>query len=284
MSNDKKIKELLVEADRALGNKSIFITPDYEHITKIYNKIANLYKLSNDFESAIKYYDKALYYENKRGYTYEVCNILLSIAECNKKLSRYLDAKNNIDRASSLSAENGDFFKAAKLQRDFAEYLESIKENKLAIEIYEKSVYYDEESFYSLQCLSKIAEFASQEVDYDKAIGIYNKLINRSQNNISKYKSPEYFVLCTICYLCNDDISGAKKSFDKFININCNFEDSREGILCDAMIRAYGDFDGIEFIKSLAEYDKYKRLDPHKTELLLRIKNRLSTNNDDSLC
>jgi len=280
MDNTNKIEKLIGEAERLIKKRKWwFSMVNYGEISEIYEKIGNLYKLEKKGEEAIKYLLLAMKYAEMENYNkHRICNLMVEISNLYKKLNEWENAEIYIDKASMIAAENGDFRKASMMQAEFGEYFEEIGENKRAIKAYKKSLEYDDKYNHSIKCLIKIGENKALKGKYGEAIKIYKEIINRGRKNcVVSYKIPEYCLGCVICYLCNDDIIGAKKIMDEVYDEYPKFIGIKEEMVCSEMIEAYKNFEDERYIKAIKEYDNYRRLDKCKMELMLRIKNHLKS-------
>ena len=287
MDNSTNIRNLIRDAEKLIRRRNRWwwgSMVNYDEISEIYEKIGNLYKLDKKIELAIKYLLLAIEYAEMEGNNnkYKIYNLTIEISDMYKKLNDCENVKKYIDKASIVIGENGDFYKASKIQAELGEYLEREGENKGAIRAYKRSLEYDDKYIHSIKCLNKIAENKAIKEKYGEAIEKYKEIIKRKGGEKILWREiPEYCVSCVICYLCNDDIAGAKKLMDKICDEYPNFIGGREEEFCSKIIKEYEKMDEEEYIKGVKEYDKYKRLNKYRIEMLLRIKNHLK--DDDKL-
>lgn len=74
----------------------------------------------------------------------------------------------------------------------------------------------------------KVAQYAAQLEDYDKAIQIYESVASSClDSSLLKYSAKEYFFRASLCHL-SVDLLNAQHALDKYANQYPAFQDSRE--------------------------------------------------------
>lgn len=74
----------------------------------------------------------------------------------------------------------------------------------------------------------KVAQYAAQLEDYDKAIQIYESVAGSClDSSLLKYSAKEYFFRAALCHLCVD-LLNATHALDKYAHQYPAFQDSRE--------------------------------------------------------
>lgn len=74
----------------------------------------------------------------------------------------------------------------------------------------------------------KVAQYAAQLEDYDKAIQIYESVAGSClDSSLLKYSAKEYFFRAALCHLCVD-LLNATHAIDKYAQQYPAFQDSRE--------------------------------------------------------
>nr|XP_028683953.1 beta-soluble NSF attachment protein isoform X3 [Macaca mulatta] len=128
----------------------------------------------------------------------------------------------------------------------------------LAIAHYEQSADYykgEESNSSANKCLLKVAAYAAQLEQYQKAIEIYEQVgANTMDNPLLKYSAKDYFFKAALCHFIVDELN-AKLALEKYEEMFPAFTDSRE---CKLL--------------KVKEFDSISRLDQWLTTMLLRIK------------
>jgi alpha-soluble NSF attachment protein len=74
----------------------------------------------------------------------------------------------------------------------------------------------------------KVAQYAAQLEDYDKAIQIYESVAGSClDSSLLKYSAKEYFFRASLCHL-SVDLLNAQHALDKYASQYPAFQDSRE--------------------------------------------------------
>jgi len=100
-----------------------------------------------------------------------------------------------------------------------------------SIQHYEQAADYfkGEESVSSAnKCMLKVAQYAAQLEDYEKAISIYEQVAASSlESSLLKYSAKEYFFRAALCHL-SVDLLNAQHAIEKYAQQYPAFQDSRE--------------------------------------------------------
>lgn len=109
----------------------------------------------------------------------------------------------------------------------------------ISIQHYEQAADYfkGEESVSSAnKCMLKVAQYAAQLEDYEKAISIYEQVAASSlESSLLKYSAKEYFFRAALCHL-SVDLLNAQHAIEKYAQQYPAFQDSREFKLIKVMI------------------------------------------------
>lgn len=130
----------------------------------------------------------------------------------------------------------------------------------------------------------KCADLSALDVDYKKAIKLYDNIIkNLLGNSLSRWSLKDYFFKVVLCVLCMDDVIEANKRTDQFLQDDPSWAQSREYKLLQGILESIdlGDIEG--FSDKVFDYDQFSKLDKLKTQLLLKIKNSVVAKDDDDL-
>lgn len=146
----------------------------------------------------------------------------------------------------------------------------------------------------------KVAQYAAQLEDYEKAITIYESVASSClDSSLLKYSAKDYFFRASLCHL-SVDILNAQHALEKYAQQYPAFQDSREFKLIK--VRSCDDWAGEEtfltlvalqvlvehleeqnidgYTDAVKEYDSISRLDQWYTTMLLRIKKQHNDNPD----
>jgi alpha-soluble NSF attachment protein len=100
-----------------------------------------------------------------------------------------------------------------------------------AVQHYEQAADYfkgEESTSSANKCLLKVAQYAAQLEDYDKAISIYESVAGSClDSSLLKYSAKEYFFRAALCHLCVD-ILNCQHANEKYAGQYPAFQDSRE--------------------------------------------------------
>ena len=128
--------------------------------------------------------------------------------------------------------EEGKFSIAAKHAKEIAELCESESDFKQAIDFFQLAAdYYEGEGSTSAAngCLLKVALYAAQTEEYDKAIEIYERVAaNSIDNNLLKWSVKDYLFRAGLCHLCKGDPVSARRAIDRYCDMDVTFQGQHE--------------------------------------------------------
>uniref|UniRef100_A0A8C5RWL6 NSF attachment protein beta n=1 Tax=Laticauda laticaudata TaxID=8630 RepID=A0A8C5RWL6_LATLA len=164
----------------------------------------------------------------------------------------------------------GRFTIAAKHHITIAEIYESeLVDIEKAIAHYEQSADYykgEESNSSANKCLLKVAGYAAQLEQYQKAIEIFEQVATSTMDNpLLKHSAKDYFFKAVLCHFIVDELN-AKLALEKYEEMFPAFTDSRE---CKLL--------------KVKEFDSISRLDQWLTTMLLRIKKSIQGETDGDL-
>lgn len=126
------------------------------------------------------------------------------------------------------------------------------------------------------QCRLKIAQFAAEVQQYQKAIEIYEDIAKHAlNNNLLKYGVKGHLLNAGICQLCKGDVVAITNALDKYQDMDPTFSGSREYRLLAELAASIDEEDVEKFTDAIKEFDSITKLDAWKTTLLLRVKDML---------
>jgi alpha-soluble NSF attachment protein len=284
-SNEMKAADLMERATKRTRSWSLFgnNTQKFEDAAELFAKAANHYKIAKNWQRACDAYSKAAEANLKAQSKHEAATNYINAANCIKK-DNPDEAIRLFHLAVDLLTDEGRFSIAAKHQKEIAEIYESEMKYDKSMEEYQKAgdLYEGEGSTSSANsCFLKVAQFAAQLEQYDKAIQIFEKVAKASvDNNLLKWSVKEYLLKAGLCYLAKD-IVAAHNALEKFQDLDYSFSSQRECKFLQDLLNACDNMDVDGFTQAVADFDNIIKLDPWKTTILLRIKNKLKS--EDSL-
>ncbi|KAK9154063.1 hypothetical protein Sjap_001543 [Stephania japonica] len=248
------------QAEKKIHGWAIFGSK-YESAADLYEKAANSFKIANvtvlwfqldsKHEAASAFVDAANCY--KKTSSKGKCTVTLNYA-CNSVGLLHV--------MPSISAVANSLDQLLCVQ-DIGELFEQEQNLEQAIVFLERSsdLFQGEEVNTSAnQCRLKVAQFSAQLEQYQKAIEIYEDVARQSlNNNLLKYSVKGYLLNAGLCQLCKGDVVAITNALDKYQDLAASIEEE----------------DVTKFTDTVKEFDSMTRLDPWKTTLLLRVKEKL---------
>ncbi|KAE8700044.1 Alpha-soluble NSF attachment protein [Hibiscus syriacus] len=221
-----------------------FFGSKYEDAADLFEKAANFFKLAKSWDRAGSIYVK--------------------LANCHLKLESQHEA-------AQAYAQYG--------CKEIAELYETEQNIEQAMDYYEKAADFfqsEEVSTSANQCKQKIAQFAAQIEQYQKAIEIYEDIARQEvTNNLLKYGVKGHLLNAGICQLCKGDVVAITNALERYQDLDQTFSGTRECRLLTDIASAMDEEDITKFTDALKEFDSMTPLDSWKTTLLLRVKEKL---------
>uniref|UniRef100_A0ABI8AAQ8 NSF attachment protein alpha n=3 Tax=Feliformia TaxID=379583 RepID=A0ABI8AAQ8_FELCA len=215
----------------------------------------------------------------------EACEIYTRAANMFKMAKNWSEAINCLMRAIEIYTDMGRFTIAAKHHISIAEIYETeLVDIEKAIAHYEQSADYykgEESNSSANKCLLKVAGYAAQLEQYQKAIDIYEQVgTNAMDSPLLKYSAKDYFFKAALCHFCIDMLN-AKLAVQKYEELFPAFSGSRECTLMKKLLDAHEEQNIDSYTEAVKEYDSISRLDQWLTTMLLRIKKTIQGDEED---
>eukprot|EP00019_Armaparvus_languidus_P002547 CAMPEP_0168593568 /NCGR_PEP_ID=MMETSP0420-20121227/8388_1 /TAXON_ID=498008 /ORGANISM="Pessonella sp." /LENGTH=299 /DNA_ID=CAMNT_0008629737 /DNA_START=14 /DNA_END=913 /DNA_ORIENTATION=+ len=256
----------------------------YEEAAEMFEKAANLYKMSKKWDQAGETYKRVADCFVSAKSQHEAATHLVNASNCFKK-SNVVEAITCLRSAVDLYIDEGRFSIAAKQQKEIGELLEKEMDFESAINDYQLAADYfegEEQTSAANGCLLKIALFSAQLEKFDDAIEIYEKVASKSiDNNLLKWSVKDYFFRAGLCHLANGDLVGGKRALDRYDDLDVTFASSREGKFLREIVDAIEANDVEAFTNAVVEYDSISKLDAWKTSILLKVKKSIKGADND---
>jgi len=279
MSDVQKAKELVDKAEATM-KKWVYISGDkWEDSLAMFEKAANLYKMSKQWEEAGQCFIKSVTCHYKLGSKYEAATAYQNAANCFRKDNK-TEAINAMQSAISIFTEIGRFSTAAKLEKELAELCEEEENFEAAIQHYQTAAdYFEGENQKSSanQCIVKIAHLNATIGNYDDAIEQFEKAANNSvEDRLLKWGAKEFLFKAAVSRLARmtdaeDQISEVQSKIEDYKDLDVHFGTSYECKLLDGIVQAFEKKSVTDFKKALREYDNVQKLDAWKTPMFLKV-------------
>jgi len=287
--NEQKALQLVEEADKKLGAKSGFLSALFggssktDEALELLARAANMFKMAKKWSQAGNTFSKIANHHVKEGAKHDAATNYVEAANCFKKTDPK-EAAGSLQKAIDIYTDMGRFTIAAKHHQTVAELFESeAADLDCAIQHYETAADYfkgEESNSSATKCLVKVAQYAAQLENYDKAIQIYEQVAAAAlESNLLKYSAKDYFFRASLCHLCVDSIN-ATHAVNKYEEQHPAFGDSREAKLVKTLCSEIENQDIEAFTEAVKQFDSISRLDGWYTTLLLRVKKSLSDGDD----
>ncbi|XP_029862452.1 LOW QUALITY PROTEIN: alpha-soluble NSF attachment protein-like [Aquila chrysaetos chrysaetos] len=290
---EKEALQLLAEADKKVrGSQSFFAglfggSSRIEEACDIYARAANMFKMAKNWSAAGNAFCQAAQLHLQLQSKHDAATNFVDAGNAFKKADPQ-EAINCLIRAIEIYTDMGRFTIAAKHHISIAEIYETeLVDIEKAIAHYEQAAdyYKGEESFQQVssanKCLLKVATYAAQLEQYQKAVEIYEQVGTSAMDSpLLKYSAKEYFFKAALCHFCIDMLN-AKLAVQKYEEMFPAFTDSRECKLVKKLLDAHEEQNIDGYTDAVKEYDSISRLDQWLTTMLLRIKKTIQGEEED---
>ncbi|XP_012445339.1 alpha-soluble NSF attachment protein 2 [Gossypium raimondii] len=272
-----KGEEFVKKAEKKLNGWGLF-SSKYEDAADLFDKAANCFKLAKSWDKAGSTYVKLANCHLKSDSKHETAQAYVDAAHCYKKTATK-EAISCLQQAVNLFCDIGRLSMAARYYKEIAELYESEQNIEQAMDYFEKAADFfqnEDVSSSANQCKQKVAQFAAQIEQYQKAIEIYEEIARQSlTNNLLKYGVKGHLLNAGICQLCKGDVVAITNALERYQDLDPTFSGTRENKLLADIASAIDEEDVSKFTEVVKEFDSMTPLDSWKTTLLLRVKEKL---------
>lgn len=287
--NEKKAMALIAEAEKKLTSKSLLnsffssSSARADEALECYQRAANLFKMAKKWREAGNTFCQAASLHIKGGSKHDAATSYIDAANCYKK-SDPTEAVNSLLKAIEIYTDMGRFTMAAKHHQSIAEIYENeAVDLERAVQHYEQAADYfrgEESNSSANKCMLKVAQYAAQLENYEKAIQIYEQVASSSlESSLLKFSAKEYFFRAALCHLCVD-VLNAQHAIERYQEQCPSFQDAREYKLIKTLIEHLEDQNMDGYTEAVKDFDSISRLDQWYTTMLLRIKKQINDNPD----
>jgi alpha-soluble NSF attachment protein len=265
------------KAEKKLNGWALFGSK-YEDAADLYEKAANSYKLAKSWDKAGSTYVKLANCHLKLDSKHEAAQAYVEASHSYKKTTLN-EAISCLKQAVNFFCDIGRLSMAARYYKEIAELYESEQNIEKAIEFYDKAADFfqgEDVTTSANQCKQKVAQFAAQLEQYQKAIEIYEEIARHSLgNNLLKYGVKGHLLNAGICQLCRGDVVAITNALERYQELDPTFSGTREYRFLADIAAALDEEDITKFTDVVKEFDSMTPLDSWKTTLLLRVKEKL---------
>lgn len=282
---DSKAREAVAKAEKKLKGFGFFgMGRKEEDAAELLEKAANQFKLAKNWMEAGQTFVKLADVHLKLDSKHEAASSYVEAAKCFQKVDKHA-ALNALHKAIQYYTDIGRLGMAARNLRDAAETQEKQGMKEEAIDFYQQAAeLFDGESSTSEanKCRLKVAQFSAELERYPQAVEIYEDVAKAAvDNNLLKYGAKGYLLNAGICLLCTGDDVAVSSALQRYDDLDISWSGSREQKLLQNLAEAFEQGDEQKFTDAVAEYDSLTRLDAWKTQLLLRVKKKLTSPDDE---
>lgn len=256
-----------------------------EDAADLYIQAANQYRLRKNFSEAGDQFVAAADLHQSISNFNDEANLLVEAYKCYKSAVPSL-AISLLQRAIAIFLnQNGQFRRAANFTNDLAELYELVGDLKNAAASYEQAGDYfstDHADALASKCYLKCADLTAVSAEYNKALPLYDNIITLLSNNaLSRWGLKDLFLKAILCVLAMQDPIEAQKRLDKYVADDAAFEQTREFKLLSSILAAIEQGDEEAFQNAVFEFDQIQKLDKLKMQLLLKVKESVTANEED---
>uniref|UniRef100_A0A663F845 Alpha-soluble NSF attachment protein n=1 Tax=Aquila chrysaetos chrysaetos TaxID=223781 RepID=A0A663F845_AQUCH len=286
---EKEALQLLAEADKKVrGSQSFFAglfggSSRIEEACDIYARAANMFKMAKNWSAAGNAFCQAAQLHLQLQSKHDAATNFVDAGNAFKKADPQ-EAINCLIRAIEIYTDVGRFTIAAKHHISIAEIyemelvdIEKVNGREPCPELSRLSFPHSSAN----KCLLKVATYAAQLEQYQKAVEIYEQVGTSAMDSpLLKYSAKEYFFKAALCHFCIDMLN-AKLAVQKYEEMFPAFTDSRECKLVKKLLDAHEEQNIDSYTDAVKEYDSISRLDQWLTTMLLRIKKTIQGEEED---
>uniref|UniRef100_A0A287BD61 NSF attachment protein beta n=1 Tax=Sus scrofa TaxID=9823 RepID=A0A287BD61_PIG len=269
---EREAVQLMAEAEKRVKASHSFLRGLFggntriEEACEMYTRAANMFKMAKNWSAAGNAFCQAAKLHMQLQSKHDSATSFVDAGNAYKKADPQ-EAINCLNAAIDIYTDMGRFTIAAKHHITIAEIYETeLVDIEKAIAHYEQSADYykgEESNSSANKCLLKVAAYAAQLEQYQKAIEVYEQVgASTMDNPLLKYSAKDYFFKAALCHFIVDELN-AKLALEKYEEMFPAFTDSRE---CKLL--------------KVKEFDSISRLDQWLTTMLLRIKKSIPGDGD----
>uniref|UniRef100_A0A8D1CXI3 NSF attachment protein beta n=1 Tax=Sus scrofa TaxID=9823 RepID=A0A8D1CXI3_PIG len=290
---EREAVQLMAEAEKRVKASHSFLRGLFggntriEEACEMYTRAANMFKMAKNWSAlssaAGNAFCQAAKLHMQLQSKHDSATSFVDAGNAYKKADPQ-EAINCLNAAIDIYTDMGRFTIAAKHHITIAEIYETeLVDIEKAIAHYEQSADYykgEESNSSANKCLLKVAAYAAQLEQYQKAIEVYEQVgASTMDNPLLKYSAKDYFFKAALCHFIVDELN-AKLALEKYEEMFPAFTDSRECKLLKKLLEAHEEQNSEAYTEAVKEFDSISRLDQWLTTMLLRIKKSIPGDGD----
>ncbi|KAL2305632.1 hypothetical protein Nmel_003514 [Mimus melanotis] len=242
---EREAVQLMAEAEKRVKGSHSFLRGLFggntrvEEACEMYTRAANMFKIAKNWSAAGNAFCQAAKLHMQLQSKHDSATSFVDAGNAYKKADPQ-EAINCLNAAIDIYTDMGRFTIAAKHHITIAEIYEAeLVDIEKAIAHYEQAADYYKGEDSANKCLLKVAAYAAQLEQYQKAIEIYEQVgTNTMDNPLLKYSAKEYFFKAALCHFIVDELN-AKLALEKYEEMFPAFTDSRECKLLKKLLEAH---------------------------------------------
>ncbi|KAJ7414325.1 Beta-soluble NSF attachment protein [Willisornis vidua] len=304
---EREAVQLMAEAEKRVKGSHSFLRGLFggntrvEEACEMYTRAANMFKIAKNWSAAGNAFCQAAKLHMQLQSKHDSATSFVDAGNAYKKADPQ-EAINCLNAAIDIYTDMGRFTIAAKHHITIAEIYEAelVDIEKLSQQVSAEggagrcqgglvnswdpgADFWDVDCSSANKCLLKVAAYAAQLEQYQKAIEIYEQVgTNTMDNPLLKYSAKEYFFKAALCHFIVDELN-AKLALEKYEEMFPAFTDSRECKLLKKLLEAHEEQNSEAYTEAVKEFDSISRLDQWLTTMLLRIKKTIQGEGDGDL-
>ncbi|XP_061875623.1 LOW QUALITY PROTEIN: alpha-soluble NSF attachment protein-like [Colius striatus] len=291
-AKEKEALQLLAEADKKVRGAQSFFAGLFGSSSRLeaacdsYSRAANMFKMAKNWSAAGNAFCQAAQLHLQLQSKHEAATNFVDAATAFKKADPQ-EAINCLLRAIEIYTDMGRFTIAAKHHVTIAETFESdLGDVEKAIGHYEQAADYykgEESNSAASKCLLKVATFAAQLEQYQRALDIYEQVgAGAADSPLLRFGAKDHFFRAALCHFCIDPLN-ARLAVQRYEQLFPAFSDSRECKLLKKLLDAHEEQNADAFTDAVKDFDSISRLDQWLTTMLLRIKKTIQGEEEEDL-
>uniref|UniRef100_A0A8C2QJ02 N-ethylmaleimide sensitive fusion protein attachment protein beta n=1 Tax=Cricetulus griseus TaxID=10029 RepID=A0A8C2QJ02_CRIGR len=272
---EREAVQLMAEAEKRVKASHSFLRGLFggntriEEACEMYTRAANMFKMAKNWSAAGNAFCQAAKLHMQLQSKHDSATSFVDAGNAYKKADPQ-EAINCLNAAIDIYTDMGRFTIAAKHHITIAEIYETeLVDIEKAIAHYEQSADYykgEESNSSANKCLLKVAAYAAQLEQYQKAIEIYEQVgANTMDNPLLKYSAKDYFFKAALCHFIVDELNAKVRTRSLLIYFTLEKR-------CFKLLEAHEEQNSEAYTEAVKEFDSISRLDQWLTTMLLRIK------------
>ncbi|KAH7824010.1 putative N-ethylmaleimide-sensitive factor attachment protein, beta [Monocercomonoides exilis] len=279
-------QELERNADKKM-NSWFFRQTSFDEAGDMFFKAANKYKIQRMFVESGKAFEKAADSYKKCGRIFDdVAQQYLEAAKAYKTVNhedyvRCQEKAIDIEKqGGSMNRAAGHLMELAKVREGAGDFDGAIKNYTESCELYQ----IDDKNRSARRCQEQLAIIYSlHKKNYLKASELFETLgRSKLEESISRFNAKECWFKACICHLMTKDRNSVRDKLRSYEEMDPSLSDSYEKKLIESLCEAVDEADEVKSSAAVSNYDSVHRPDPWKTQMLLRLKDDIHKDDENS--